>query len=76
MQWRSEDGRRRIGLRLRSLRDAKGWTMAELADMTGLHYLTIGRLEAGKHSARHDTLVLLAKVYGLEWTDLTGWRVG
>jgi transcriptional regulator with XRE-family HTH domain len=37
-----------VSLRLRELRDAKGWSQAELSRRSGVPQPTISRLEAGK----------------------------
>ena len=37
-----------VSLRLRELRTAKGFTQAQLADLSGVPQSTISRLEAGK----------------------------
>lgn len=40
--------RKAEGLRLRALRNAGGWTQAELALQLGLHWNTVARMERGK----------------------------
>jgi ribosome-binding protein aMBF1 (putative translation factor) len=42
----------------------KGWTQAELARRSGVRLETTGRIEAGKHVARRETLMKLDRALG------------
>ncbi|MGE4328180.1 MAG: helix-turn-helix domain-containing protein [Pseudodonghicola sp.] len=53
-----------FGRRLRQLRADRGWTLAEVADRSGLAISTISKAERGVISLTYDRLALLAK--GLE----------
>jgi len=58
-----------IGPRLRQLRQAKGFTLDQLAGVSGINRGTIHRIELGQVSPRLDTLALLAQALQ---TDLPG----
>jgi len=49
-----------LGLRLKELRDAKGWSQRELSRRSGVRQATISHLETGK--ARTLSLVALEKL--------------
>ena len=38
-----------FGARLTQLRERRGWTQQELAEHAGIPYMTVWRIEAGKH---------------------------
>lgn len=48
-----------IARSLISDRIKRGWTQTELAKRSGVRLETIGRIEAGKHIARRETLLKL-----------------
>lgn len=52
-----------LGRRLRGLRKARGLTLAEAADATGLHTTTVSRAEHGDN-ATLLTVVRLLRAYG------------
>ena len=57
--------RERIGKRIAQLRNERGLTQKELAERTGMQQGNIARIEAGKYSARFDTLQIIAEAMGL-----------
>lgn len=57
--------RQRIGQRIAQLRKERGITQQELAERTGMQQGNIARIEAGKYSARFDTLQTIAEAMGL-----------
>lgn len=61
-----ENSRLAFGRRLRSLRRDKGWTLAELADRTGLAISTISKAERGIIALTYDRLALLADGVGVD----------
>jgi len=78
-----------LGARLRQLRKANGWTLANVAARTGLSVSFLSDIERGRTSPSLDTLEKLAGVYGLPMsqvlrveeepskdaeTDPKGWR--
>ena len=60
-----EPQRQRIGQRIAEIRKAQGITQQELAERTGMQQGNIARIEAGKYSARFDTLQTIAEAMGL-----------
>ena len=52
-----------VGRRLRALRKARGLTLAEAADATGLHTTTVSRAEHGDNPTLL-TVVRLLRAYG------------
>jgi DNA-binding XRE family transcriptional regulator len=59
-----ERSRKRLGLRLRKIRDEKGLTQEEAAERAGIHAKHLGVIEGGKSTTSFATLVALA--YGYE----------
>lgn len=58
--------RKQIGQHLRQRRLARGLTLRELNDRSGVHYSSIGQIENGEFNATLDTLFALAE--GMETT--------
>jgi transcriptional regulator with XRE-family HTH domain len=58
------------GERLKELRDDKVLTMEELADLSGVSYNTVYRLEHGRSEARQSSVKKLARVLGVAPRDL------
>jgi transcriptional regulator with XRE-family HTH domain len=63
---RNEQERQRMGERIATLRKSKGYTQAELAEMTGLQRSHIVRLEQGKYGATIDVLSTIADALGYQ----------
>ncbi len=61
---------KRVAERLRALRKAQGKTQAEAAEMSGLHPVSVARIEAGDANITLATLVALAMAYGVELSSL------
>jgi transcriptional regulator with XRE-family HTH domain len=55
-----------LGADIRGVRNAKGLTLEELAERTGLHRTTIQKIESGEHEPRAKTLMKLAKGLGVK----------
>jgi len=55
------NARQEFGRRLRKLRVDKGWTLAELAERSGLVISTISKAERGIIALTYDRLVMLAQ---------------
>ena len=60
--------RRRIGSRLRALREEQGLTTRELADKAGIDYSHIAKIERGTYNLRVDTLHKVATALKAEIT--------
>lgn len=61
-----------VGPRLRALRQRREFTLAELADETGISISTLSRLESGRRRATLELLLPLAGAYGVPLDDLVG----
>lgn len=58
--------RERIGLLIKSVRQRKGLTQEQLAELSGITRSTISKIEAGKFNASIDLLEKLIKPLGAE----------
>lgn len=54
----------RIGASLKSLRKKKGLTLRDVADITGMQYQTIGRIEVGKYNVSLQVLERITDALG------------
>jgi transcriptional regulator with XRE-family HTH domain len=61
---RQEDALRKLGLRLRQLREEQGLSIAELATLTALEPSDINTMEAGELDIPITTIVALARALG------------
>ncbi|RLK52771.1 helix-turn-helix domain-containing protein [Microbacterium telephonicum] len=59
-----------VGARLRAARQAKGWTLDDLASRAGMSASTLSRLESGKRQAGLELLVPLTRMLGIRIDDL------
>jgi transcriptional regulator with XRE-family HTH domain len=58
-------------LRVKELREARGWSQRKLAAESGLDLVTVNHVETGKRSRPHlGTLESLAKALGVSVRDL------
>jgi transcriptional regulator with XRE-family HTH domain len=58
------------GDKLRRLREEKVLTMKQTAELSGVSYNTVYRLEHGKTGARQQSIKALARVFGIEPKEL------
>ena len=58
-----ERARKRLGLRLRAIREEKGLTQEEAAEKAAIHAKHLSVIEGGKANATFGTLVALAFAY-------------
>jgi transcriptional regulator with XRE-family HTH domain len=58
--------------RLRAIRDAQFMTQDELAERSGVHQVTISRIEQGDVEPRYKTIKRLAAALGVEPGELVG----
>jgi len=64
------DGQRaEFGRRLRELRRARGWTLAELAERSGLAISTISKAERGVMALTYDRMLQLARGIGVDMAE-------
>jgi DNA-binding Xre family transcriptional regulator len=66
----AEEQARRIGLRLRALRKARGLTSKELAARAGIHQQSLSRIEHGQHDVVFITLRRILAAMGCSLRDL------
>jgi transcriptional regulator with XRE-family HTH domain len=60
----------RFGMRLKALRNKKGWSQATLAAKLGVTREYLARLEGGQHDPPLSTVQRLAKILGVRITKL------
>ena len=56
--------RKLVGLRIRKLREAKGWSQERLAEKAELHRTYIGQVERGEKNIGVENLVRIAEALG------------
>ncbi|GIH03920.1 hypothetical protein Rhe02_19870 [Rhizocola hellebori] len=61
-----------VGPRLRALRQRRGTTLAQLAELTGVSVSTLSRLESGGRKPTLELLLPLAKAYQVPLDELVG----
>jgi transcriptional regulator with XRE-family HTH domain len=66
------DVRRRVGLNVKRLREAKGWPQEELADRAELHRTYVSGVERGVRNPTITVLEKLANGLGVELAALVG----
>ena len=59
-----------VGPRLRSLRQRRGSTLAQIADVTGISISTLSRLESGQRRPTLELLLPLARAYQVPLDEL------
>ncbi len=59
------DYRRRLGERIRKLRDGRGWSQEEFADFSDINRSYMGRIERGELNLTLTTLQKVAKGLGI-----------
>jgi len=62
----------RLAARLRALRQARGWSLDRLADLSGVSRATLSRLETGEVSGTASVLNRLCAAHGLTLSRLMG----
>lgn len=59
-----------IGIKIRKLRELKGWTADDLADKLGMSAGGLGKLERGESDIPFSRLEQVAKVFGMKVEEL------
>ncbi|QNP52061.1 helix-turn-helix domain-containing protein [Hymenobacter qilianensis] len=59
-----------FGLHLRTLREQRGWSQQELADLADISKPTVYRIETARYSATLDVLASLAQALNLPLREL------
>ena len=60
----------RLGIRIRELRTAKGWTQFEMSERTGIDRSYLAEVETGKIEICVRNLELIAQTFGMELYEL------
>lgn len=55
-----------LGARIRELREARGLSLRDLAELAGVNHNNISAIERGKYNARIDTIERLAECLGVK----------
>lgn len=63
-------GNKYFGKNLKNLREAKGLSQEGLAEVIGVEYQTISRIETGMYFTSYDNLQKIAKALNLQIKDL------
>lgn len=61
-----EQARKSLGEEIRNAREDAGFTLRDVAKMTGIAFNHISRIEQGKYNVTLDTLALIADALGME----------
>lgn len=59
-----------LGKRVRTMRKARGWTLAHVSKASGLAISTISKMERGEISLTYDRFIRLARAMDLDVSDL------
>ena len=59
-----------IAVKLRSLREERGLTYKEAAELTNVHHWTLYCLESGKRAPYMPTVTKIARAYGVPLEEL------
>lgn len=65
---------KKIGLKLKNLREQFGYSMREVGERTGIHFSYVGKIEKGQIPSL-DKLNKLCSLYGIEIPSLFGEKV-
>ena len=65
-----EEFQRRLGTRVRELREKRGWTQDVFADKSGFHRAQVGAFERGELNMTLASLLLLAQTLRVKVVDL------
>jgi transcriptional regulator with XRE-family HTH domain len=66
----ADEEARRVGARLRALRESKGMTSKEVAEAAGIAPMSLSRIELGRHDVVYRTLRKILAAMGLGLHDL------
>lgn len=70
----SRDRARRVGSRVRYLRQQADMTLVEVAEEMGLKFQTIQKYETGEIALSMERVEQLALVFGVKPADILGWK--
>ena len=63
-EWKQQQ-RERLGVRIRSLREAAGMSQLQLAELAGIQSSHLSRIEAGKYAVTFETVQAIAEALGM-----------
>ena len=63
-EWKKQQ-RERLGLRIRSLREAAGMNQVQLAELAGIQSSHLSRIEAGKYAVTFEIVQAIAEALGM-----------
>lgn len=63
-EWKKEQ-RERLGVRIRSLREAAGMNQVQLAELAGMQSSHLSRIEAGKYAVTFETIQTIAEALNM-----------
>jgi transcriptional regulator with XRE-family HTH domain len=55
----------RLGTKVRALRRRRGLTLREVADVVGVHYTHVQKIESGRKRPSSDVILKLAALFGV-----------
>lgn len=61
---------KKLGLRIKELREERGWTQVECASYLGFHYSYVGHLESGDKNITLATEEKIAEGFGITLEEL------
>ena len=64
---------KKLGQRLRKLRQERGWTQEQLAERAGKHWTYIGGIERGTRNPTVTVLEAVTTALGITLADLFAW---
>jgi transcriptional regulator with XRE-family HTH domain len=64
------DANSELGIKLKSLRLERGWSLAEAAQQTGVNAGTLSRIENNKMAPTYAVLLKIMENLGIEWNQL------
>lgn len=63
-EWKQQQ-RERLGVRIRSLREAAGMNQVQLAELAGIQSSHLSRIEAGKYAVTFETIQTIAEALNM-----------
>ena len=59
-----------LGMRIRSFRNARGWSQEKLAELSGCHHTYIGQIERGEKNATIESIEKIAYALNVSLSKL------
>lgn len=66
----TNQSRKAFGKRVRSMREAKGYSQETFADIAGMHRTYVGSIERGEQNVSIDNIARIAKALNLSLQEL------